>query len=310
MDRMTPVETAALTVSPSARTRTTPETPTATLGAWQTGTRIASGAFCDLFEAWPAGRKCASPAPYLLKLLREDCRRDPQAQSLLAREMEVANSVSNPHLISILEGRRESGQSYLVLPYLKGCSLAAALAEEEPLPLHLLLWLARQATQGLQALHEAGWIHGDIKPANLFVSPQAHLTILDLGLAERAGPAHLVTERTVRGTPAYLAPEALSQRSNVDARSDLYSLGSVIYEMITLRRLFAGESARDVIDQQRRSPTPDPRAISSNAPRALAELVRSLLAKEPLRRPESAAEVLDQLVRIEIQAFAETWNGF
>jgi serine/threonine-protein kinase len=244
----------------------------------------------------------------LLKLLREDCRHEPQAQSMLAREMEVANSVANPHLITVLEGRREAGQSYLVLPYLRGCSLADALAEGEPLPLHVLLWLARQATQGLQALHEAGWIHGDIKPANLFVSPQAHLTILDLGLADRVGPSHRVTERPVRGTPAYLAPEALHQRGNIDARSDLYSLGAVMYEMITLRRLFASESAREVIDQQRSSPTPDPRAISGNTPRALAELVRSLLAKEPLRRPESAAEVLDQLVRIEIQAFAEAWS--
>jgi serine/threonine-protein kinase len=226
---------------------------------------------------------------------------------MLSREMEVANSVTNPHLISILEGRREAGQSYLVLPYLRGCSLADALAEAEPLPLHLLLWLARQATQGLQALHEANWIHGDIKPANLFISPQAHLTILDLGLAERAGPMQQIADRLVRGTPAYLAPEALNPRGNVDARSDLYSLGAVIYEMITLRRLFTGESTREVIDQQRRSATPDPRAMAGNIPRALAELVRTLLAKEPLRRPESAAEVLDQLVRIEIQAFAETW---
>ncbi|MFO0900353.1 MAG: serine/threonine-protein kinase [Pirellulales bacterium] len=276
------------------------------VGAWQAGPCEARGALCDLFAAWPRGRQGTGRAPYLLKLPRTECQSDPRALALLEREAEVGRQVTHPHLISVLDAGIQGADRFVVLPYLEGATLAEILAEGQPLPLMLVLWLARQAAQALQALHAANWLHMDLKPANLHVSPRGHLTLLDLGFARRTTAERSVDD-AILGTPAYLAPEALAPALPIDARSDLYSLGVVLFELLTHRRPFEGDSVAEVLERHRRAPPPDPRAIAPAAPRALAELVRSLLAKEPLRRPQSAAELADQLVRLEIAAFAESW---
>lgn len=227
---------------------------------------------------------------------------------MLGREAEVARQVSHPHLIAVLDAHLAGPSSYLVMPHLEGATLADIVTEGEPLPLPLVLWLARQAAQGLAALHAAGWLHTDLKPANLHVSQRGHLTLLDLGFARRERETAPCGERAVLGTPAYLAPEALSPSLAIDARSDLYSLGAVLFEMLTRRRPYVGDSALEISEQHRQTPAPDPRTYAPAVPRALADLVRTLLAKEPLRRPQSAGELVDQLVRLEIAAFAETWT--
>jgi serine/threonine-protein kinase len=276
------------------------------VGAWQAGPCEATGALCELFAAWPFGRQAAGRAPYLLKLLRSDCKGDPRARALLEREAEVGRHVTHPHLIAVLDAGVQGSDRFVVLPNLEGATLAEILDEGQPQPLAVALWLARQAAQALQALHAANWLHMDLKPANLHVSPRGHLTVLDLGFARRPAAVRS-TDEPILGTPAYQAPEALAPALALDARSDLYSLGVVLFELLTHRRPYEGDTVAEVLEQHRHAAPPDPRTFAPAVPRALAELVRSLLAKEPLRRPQSTGELIDQLVRLEISAFAESW---
>jgi serine/threonine protein kinase len=129
--------------------------------------------------------------------------------------------------------------------------------------------------------------------------------LLDLGLARRLDRAAVYEGRPIAGTAAYMAPEALTSTLPVDARSDLYSLGATLYELLTGRPPFVGHHTGQLAQQQRRSVAPDPRAFAPGLPGAVAQLVRSLLAKEPLRRPQSAAELIDRLARLEIATFSE-----
>lgn len=275
------------------------------IAAWQAGPCLASGAFCNLHAAWPQGRQPAGRPPYLLKRLRSECQGDPRARAMLEREAEVGRQVTHPHLISVLDAGVCGADPFVVLPYLEGASLAELLAEGQPLPLTVVLWLTRQAAQALQALHEAHWLHMDVKPANFHISPRGHLTLLDLGFARRSNSSR-TRDEALLFTPAYSAPETLVPALTVDARSDLYSLGAVLFELLTHRRPYEGETAAEVLARHRCAPAPDPRIFAPTIPRALAETVHSLLAKEPLRRPQSAAELIDKLVRLEISAFAES----
>jgi serine/threonine-protein kinase len=148
-------------------------------------------------------------------------------------------------------------------------------------------------------------MHGDIKPANIHRAADGHVTLLDLGLARRAGEGHDFGERPVAGTLAYLPPEALTSSGTVDIRGEIYSLGVVLYELL------AGRLPLDDIDPARLAKlkqTAAPRPLEEMAPQTpgdVAALVHQCLARQPLRRPQSPQELVDGLARLEIKYFGE-----
>ncbi len=167
-----------------------------------------------------------------------------------------------------------------------------------------MLWIARQTAEALDALDQAGWMHGDIKPSNIFLSPQGHVTLLDLGMA-RHRDEDLEGPRAIAGSGYYLAPEHVSSACRPDIRSDIYSLGVVLYQLLAGRLPLHGKTFEQMVVAHKQTAPLNLRRMAPHVPPRVAELVQRMLAKDPLRRPQSPAELVAELVRLEIETFSE-----
>ncbi len=244
------------------------------------------------------------PAAYAVKLLREPWTHQPAAIDLLRREAFVGRRISHSHVVPVLEAHIQDPPYYLVMPWLEGQSLARLL-QSGPLELPTALWYARQAAEGLGALHAGGWMHADVKPANVFVSPEGHVTLLDLGFARRPDETGSIVDRCFAGTPLYIAPEMIVSSLRTDIRSDIYSLGATLFEMLVGRPPFSGPTLAELALQHRQAEPPAMRQLLPEVSRGAARLVREMLAKEPLRRPQTPQELIDRLVGLEVETFSE-----
>jgi len=167
------------------------------------------------------------------------------------------------------------------------------------------LWMVRQMAEALDALHQAGWIHGDVKPENIMLAPNGHVTLFDLNFARRGDESGSAANRCVMGTFEYLAPEWLTSALRADIRSDLYSLGAVLYRLLTGRQPFTAESPAELVTQHLQGIPPDLRTLAPHVPEKVARLVHQMLAKDPLRRPQTPEELVEKLMRWEILTFGE-----
>ncbi len=279
------------------------------LKQWELVEIVARGALTEVYRARPEGARAGHPAAYALKMLRPEWQDDARAAALLRREALVGKGVSHPHLISILAAGVTSPPYYVVMPWLTGTTLAARLAAARRLELPVAFWIARQVAEALEALHAAGWTHGDVKPGNIFLSPEGHVTLLDLGFARRTAGADRAAERCLTGTYHYMAPEMLSAALRVDVRSDIYSLGVVLFEVLSGRPPFEGNEPLEIAGKHRGARVPELRRLVPDLPDEAAALVRQMLAKEPLRRPQTPRELIDGLAALEIATFARRWAG-
>jgi serine/threonine-protein kinase len=193
---------------------------------------------------------------------------------------------------------------YLAMPFLEGRSLAEQLRIAGQLDLPSAFWIARQVAEALDALHQAGWLHSDVKPSNIFLSPAGHVTLIDLGFARLSEERGSVAERPVMGTIQYIAPEMLYSALGGDCASDVYSLGVTLFEMLTGRLPFDAQDVAELANQHRQELPGDLRTLVPHLPTRAARLVHQMLAKEPLRRP-LAADLVDRLAAVEIETFAE-----
>ena len=268
----------------------------------------AAGSLAAIYRARPTGAT-DRPAAYALKMLHARWRNDARAAQFLAREAEVGRSVSHPHVVPVLAAHVSRAPRYVVMPWLEGATLQSHLAGGRQFDPPEALWFARQAAEGLDALHRADWMHGDIKPGNLFLSPEGHVTLLDLGFARRPDETGSAVDRCVLGTCNYLAPEWITSTLRADIRSDIYSLGAVLFEMLSGRAPFAGQDLAEVATQHRQARPPDLQRLVPYLPHEVAQLVRQMLAKDPLRRPQTPRELAERLADLEIATFSErAWS--
>ncbi len=277
------------------------------LGAWQLLEQVGAGRFCEVFQARPAERHDDTAATYAVKRLQREYIVDPRALAMLRREARVGRAVTSPHLVSILDAQAQRPPHFLVMPWLEGRTLRSLMAEASnaPLTTSFALWIARQVAQALEALDRAGWMHADIKPANVMISPVGHATLIDLGLARRPADEGAAATAELAGTPWYMAPEVLLGVGPVDVRSDLYSLGAMLYEMLSGRPPFPSADAAALVEAHRAGEATPVRDLVPHTPAPVARLAHRLLAKEPLRRPQSPRELLGELVALEIAYFGE-----
>jgi len=224
------------------------------------------------------------------------------ARERFLREARTAASVSSPHVVSIIDVGEDLGIPYIAMEYLQGIPLDRYLSTYSKLSLRQVLRIGQEVSRGLAAAHAAGLVHRDIKPANLWLeAPHGRVKILDFGLAketESQGGSDVTQAGQVVGTPAFMSPEQ-ARGDTVDARTDLFCLGIVLYRLCTGQQPFTGPTAMAIllavgIDE----PVPV-RQINPAVPEALATLIHQLLRKKPAERPQTATEVHAALVSIE-----------
>jgi serine/threonine-protein kinase len=275
------------------------------LGPWQLVRLLAESNFTRVYQARPADGDANQSASYVLKALRNQWWRDSQAIEMQRREAWVGAKVSHPNLLPVLSASVQEPPFYIVAPKLDGTTLSQLILDEERLSLPLALWIARQIADGLAALYETtGMIHADVKPANILVSPTGHATLIDFGFVQTSAEASQWATRPLAGTLAYIAPEMVTSALAAGPRSDIYSLGVTLYEMLTGRRPWDSDDPGELATLHREAKPTDIRALRPDVPKPVADLVHSMLAKDPLRRPAAADELAPRLMRLEIGCFA------
>jgi len=226
--------------------------------------------------------------------------RDPVYAARFKREARAAAAIPNPGVVTVFDAGADGPTRYIVMEYVEGRDLAEVLRDE---PAHRLepmraARIAEQVADTLAAAHAAGIVHRDIKPGNIMITPQDGVKVLDFGIARLSDGVSLTQTASVLGTAPYMSPEqAMGQPA--DARSDIYSLGCVLYEMLTGKPPFLADVAAAVLHQHVRVAPKRPSALNPDVPPVLDALVLEMLAKSPDDRPQTAADVRDRLAALD-----------
>ncbi len=219
---------------------------------------------------------------------------DPTHVARFEREARAAASLVHPGIVTVYDTGVDDDRRFIAMEYVDGESLATIIAREAPLEPGRASEIAAQIADALEAAHRAGLVHRDVKPGNVMIARDGSTKVLDFGIARMADAGSITRTATLLGTAAYMAPEhALG--SPVDFRSDVYSLGCVLYAMLTADPPFRGDHAAAVLHQQVNAIPRPPSEANPRVGRGLDALVLQMLAKSPGERPQSAAEVRDRL---------------
>jgi TolB-like protein/Tfp pilus assembly protein PilF len=242
-----------------------------------------------------------------LKFLPDDLSRDPSAIERFLREARAASSLSHPHICAVHDVGEHDGVHFIVMELLDGVALSEQISGT-PVPVDRIVALGIQIADALSAAHARNILHRDIKPANIFITSRGEAKVLDFGLAKSvaASPhagtdattlAPLTDHGTMVGTVAYMSPEQV-RGETLDGRSDLFSLGAVLYEMATARRAFAGATAGAIHDEVLNRHSPPASRLNPELPQPLQDVIDKALEKDRSLRYQSAAEIGADLQRI------------
>jgi eukaryotic-like serine/threonine-protein kinase len=235
-----------------------------------------------------------------LKVMKPDLDRDPSACQRFLREAQTVASIKHEHLVTVFQVGQENRVVYLAMEWLKGETIEDWIVRTGPAKVPDILRISREIAAGLAVIHRRGLIHRDIKPGNLWLEePCGHVKILDFGLARHVDDdANFTQSGTIVGTPAFMSPEQ-ARGEKLDARSDLFSLGGVLYYLCTGARPFTADNTLGLLTALAiLDPAPIGK-LNPHVPKGLSDLIMRMLAKDPAARPNSADTVVKQLSRIE-----------
>jgi serine/threonine protein kinase len=267
--------------------------------------RLGGGPMTSVYSA----RAVENDAPCAVKVLRDDWDDAETGIKLLQREARAGLGLRHPHLVRVTDAHVTAPPYYLVMDLLPGESLRRRLRRDFRLPVSEAVWIARQISEALAALHGTGFLHGDIKPDNVRLIDDGAAVLIDLGFAHRPGEnAAFLRAGYVLGTANYLAPEQCDPLPTEDLQSDLFSLGAMLFEMLTGRLPYPPGSLRQTFRRHRCDPPADIRRSVANVPSGLAALLSRLLANRAEDRPRAAA-VVQQLIKLELATLSRRRAG-
>jgi serine/threonine-protein kinase len=228
-----------------------------------------------------------------IKIIYPQLATDPELTRRFLHEARSAGRLHHPNIVIIYECSEEKGVPYIVMEYLEGRDLNSIISAQEPIGLDQKLDIIRQACDALAYAHQHGIVHRDIKPSNIFILKNGLVKIIDFGLA-KVGMTQLTQVGKVVGTPYYIAPERLSGRPEAapDARSDIFSLGVTMYELITYRRPFDGDDLNSILFKiLHQDPPPITQFVEIPYAVEVQQVLDRALAKQPDRRFQTALEM-------------------
>lgn len=262
-------------------------------GRYQVRSRIARGGMATVYLATDLRleRRVA------VKIMHGHLADDVNFKNRFVQEARSAARLSHPNVVNVFDQGQDSDMAYLVMEYLPGITLRDLIRDYGKLTPEQAVDILDSVLRGLAAAHRAGIVHRDLKPENVLLADDGRIKLGDFGLA-RAASSNTATGAALLGTIAYLSPELVT-RGVADARSDIYALGIMMYEMLTGEQPYRGEQPMQIAYQHANDAVPAPSAKSPGVPPEFDELVLWATARNPEERPRDAAELLERLGRVE-----------
>jgi serine/threonine-protein kinase len=270
-----------------------------TIGSYTILSQLGAGAMGEVYlaEHRHLKRKAA------VKLLAREIVGRPDLLERFFLEARATSAIDHPGIVQVFDCEVDAtGRPYIVMEYLDGETLAATLARRGALPAATAARLGRGMAEALEAAHAKGIVHRDLKPENVFVQahPPDSVKLVDFGIAKlagdfRAGQVHQTRNGAMMGTPLYMSPEQCRDSGKIDFRTDLYSLGCVMFEMLTGHPPFTQDALGDLVVAHLTEQPKEARAVNPSVPKALCQLTGELLRKDPTQRPANMRAVADRL---------------
>jgi serine/threonine protein kinase len=259
--------------------------PGSNFAGYEVESVVGAGGIGILYRA----RQVRLDRPVALKLVESDVARDPVIRERLRREARMVAALDHPNVVPLYAAGDEDGTVYIVTRWVEGTELGTLIQRDGPLEPSRAARTAAQIAAALEVAHEQGLIHRDIKPSNVILTAEDHVYLTDFGLAKRAGTAVGLTRvDQMLGTVDYVAPEGI-EGSEPDARGDVYSLGCVLFEMLTGEAPFAGQGGGMAkMWAQVNAEVPSVRELRPEVPPALEDVMRRAMSKTPEDRPTAA----------------------
>jgi tRNA A-37 threonylcarbamoyl transferase component Bud32 len=270
-----------------------------TIGSYTILSQLGAGAMGEVYlaEHRHLKRKAA------VKLLAREIVGRPDLLERFFLEARATSAIDHPGIVQVFDCEVDAtGRPYIVMEYLDGETLAATLSRRGALPAATAARLGRGMAEALEAAHAKGIVHRDLKPENVFVQahPPDSVKLVDFGIAKlagdfRAGQVHQTRNGAMMGTPLYMSPEQCRDSGKIDFRTDLYSLGCVMFEMLTGHPPFTNDALGDLVVAHMTEQPKEASAVNPSVPKALSELTGELLRKDPAQRPANLRAVADRL---------------
>ncbi|MGA2363547.1 MAG: protein kinase [Candidatus Aminicenantales bacterium] len=233
-----------------------------------------------------------------LKLLRPEITLDKEAVERFSNELKLARKIGHRNVCRMFDLGRAEGTTFITMEFVPGEDLKSFLHRAKQLSIGTAISIAKQVCEGLEEAHRLGVVHRDLKPGNIMIDKDGDAKIMDFGIARSLSGRGITGAGVLIGTPEYMSPEQVEGK-DIDQRSDIYSLGVILYEMVTGRIPFAGETPLSVAHKHKYETPEDPKKINVQVPDALARVILKCLAKDRNERFQSAAELGTELGRIE-----------